>query len=58
MHQEHQTSISKLFKVVGVPTFLYTRDNSVKASLHYYVLSASHRLPYASILGYASIWLL
>lgn len=48
MHQEHETSLSKLFKVLGVPIFLYTRDNDMKVSSNYDVLSASSPLPNAA----------
>ena len=45
MHQDHETSISKLFKILGVPTCLYARDNSMKASSSYYVLTCSNPMP-------------
>lgn len=45
MHEEHETSVSKLFKILQIPSFLYTRDNAVKSSSNYYVLSASNPLP-------------
>uniref|UniRef100_A0A2V0RI17 Uncharacterized protein n=1 Tax=viral metagenome TaxID=1070528 RepID=A0A2V0RI17_9ZZZZ len=45
MHQEHEKTISSLYKKLGVPTFLYARDNSVMASSNYYKTLVSVPLP-------------
>ena len=45
MHQEHEKTISSLYKKLGVPTFLDSRDNSVLASSNYYKTLVSVPLP-------------